>query len=271
MPIDGTGDITNPVRRRLEADELALGLIVRLARSGDIARIARTSGHDFLFIDTQHSIFSLETIAHIIQAALGCGVAPFVRVRSVGDPDVSVILDSGATGIVFPNVHTAEDAALGVRTCKFAPVGARSVTTGYPIFNFRQVPSKDAIQLLNANTLVVCMIESVEGVRNAEAIAAVDGVDVLQVALTDLLADMGRPGALGDPEAMAAVAHVAAAARARGKFAGVGGDNHLPRQAEFIRQGVRFISTQSDSSLVMSAATTVASDLRHAARTATQR
>jgi hypothetical protein len=43
-------DITNPVRRRLEADELALGLIVRMARSGDIARIARSSGHDFLFI-----------------------------------------------------------------------------------------------------------------------------------------------------------------------------------------------------------------------------
>ncbi len=72
-------DITNPVRRRLEADELALGLILRMARSGDVARIARTSGHDFLFIDVQHSIYSLETISHIAQAALGCGVAPFVR------------------------------------------------------------------------------------------------------------------------------------------------------------------------------------------------
>jgi 2-keto-3-deoxy-L-rhamnonate aldolase RhmA len=265
MPIDGVGDITNPVRRRLAADELALGLIVRLSRSGDIARIARTSGHDFLFIDVQHSIFSLETIAHIAQAALGCDVAPFVRVRSVRDPDVSVLLDAGVTGIVFPNVNTAEDARLAVRTCKFAPVGARSVTTGYSIFNFRPVPSNEAIPLLNANTLVVCMIESMEGLGNVDAIAAVEGVDVLQVALTDLLADMGKPGALGDPQAMDAVARVTAAALAHGKYAGVGGDNYLPRQAEFIRQGVRFISTQSDGALLMSAATTVASDLRQAA------
>src|SRR5580704_12057446 len=99
-------DISNLVRRRMEADELALGLIVRLSRSGDIARIARATGHDFLFIDAQHAIFSLETIGHIAQAALGCGVAPLVRVRSVRDPNIALMLDCGATGIVVPDVNT---------------------------------------------------------------------------------------------------------------------------------------------------------------------
>jgi staphyloferrin B biosynthesis citrate synthase len=258
-------DITNPVRRRLEADELALGLIVRMARSGDIARIARSSGHDFLFIDVQHSIYSLETIGHIAQVALGCGVAPFVRVRSCRDPDISVMLDCGVTGIVVPDVNTAEDARVAVQTCKFAPVGARSVTTGYPIFNFSSVPMQEAIPLLNAQTLVVCMIESQEGLRNIDAIAAVEGVDVLHVGLTDLLADMGKPGAYGDKQAMDAVARITASALAHGKYAGVGGDNDLTRQAEFIRQGVRFISTQSDGALLMGAATRVAEDLRRVA------
>src|ERR1700744_1341100 len=98
-------DVTNPVRRRMEANELALGLIVRLARSGDIARLAQSSGHDFIFIDTQHAIFSLETIAHIAQAALGLGVAAFVRVRSCRDADIPVLLDAGITGIVVPDVN----------------------------------------------------------------------------------------------------------------------------------------------------------------------
>jgi len=258
-------DITNPVRRRLEADELALGLIVRMARSGDIARIAHSSGHDFLFIDVQHSIYSLETIGHIAQVALGCGVAPFVRVRSCRDPDISVMLDCGVTGIVVPDVNSADDARLAVQTCKFAPVGARSVTTGYPIFNYQPVPMADTIKLLNAQTLVVCMIESLEGLGNIDAIAAVEGVDVLHVGLTDLLADMGKPGAYGDPQAMEAVARITAAALAHGKYAGVGGDNDLTRQAEFIRQGVRFISTQSDAALLMRAATGVVDDLRRAA------
>jgi 2-keto-3-deoxy-L-rhamnonate aldolase RhmA len=258
-------DITNPVRRRLDAGELALGLIVRMARSGDIARIARTSGHDFLFIDVQHAIFSLETIGHIAQVALGRGVAPFVRVRSCRDPDISVMLDRGVTGIVVPDVNTADDARVAVRTCKFAPIATRSVTTGYPIFNYQPVPMADAIPLLNAQTFVVCMIESLEGLRNIDAIAEVEGVDVIQVGLTDLLADMGKPGAYGDPEAMAAVARIAAAALAHGKHAGVGGDNDLTRQAEFIRQGVRFIPTQSDGALLMNAATRVAADLRRVA------
>jgi 2-keto-3-deoxy-L-rhamnonate aldolase RhmA len=258
-------DFVNPVRRRLEADQLALGMIVRLARSGDIARIARTSGHDFLFIDIQHAIFTLETISHIAQTALGCGVAPLVRVRSLHDPNVPVMLDGGVTGIVFPDVNTAEDAKCAVRACKFAPIGARSVTTGYPMFDYRPLPSSQTIPLLNANTLVVCMIESLEGLRNIDEIAAVDGVDVLHVGLTDMLADMGTPGAYGDAQAMAAVKHITQSALAHGKYAGVGGDNDLARQTQFIRDGVRFISTQSDGAFLMAAATRVAHNLRHAA------
>src|SRR5256885_7366246 len=100
----------NPVKERMRAGDVALGLIVRLARSGDIARIAKTTGHDFIFIDRQHALFTLETIGHIAQTALGCGVAPLVRVRSCDDPDTAVILDNGATGIVFPDVGSAADA-----------------------------------------------------------------------------------------------------------------------------------------------------------------
>jgi 2-keto-3-deoxy-L-rhamnonate aldolase RhmA len=259
-------DITNPVLRRMRNDELALGFVVRLSRSGDIARIAHTSGHDFLFLDVQHALYSLETIGQIAQVALNVGVAPLVRVRSVSDPNIAVLLDCGVTGIVFPDVGTADDARAGVRAAKFEPIGTRSVTSGYPHFNFRSIPATEAITTLNANTLVVCMIETLEGLHNIDEIAAVEGIDVLLVGLTDLLAQMGKPGAYGDPEGMAAVARVTAAALAHGKFAGVGGDNDLARQTKFIRQGVRFIPTPSDGALLLSAATRVASDLRRAAQ-----
>ena len=83
---------------------------VRIVRSGDIARIAKTTGHDFIFIDMQHSLYSVETIGHIAQVALAIGVTPMVRVRSVDDPDTSVLLDNGVTGIVFPDVNNADEA-----------------------------------------------------------------------------------------------------------------------------------------------------------------
>src|SRR5262245_12902698 len=64
-------ELKNPVIERMRAGDVSLGMIVRLARSGDIARIAKTTGHDFIFIDRQHALFSLETVGHIAQAALG--------------------------------------------------------------------------------------------------------------------------------------------------------------------------------------------------------
>jgi staphyloferrin B biosynthesis citrate synthase len=254
MPPAEAPDIRNPVKVRMAARDVALGLIVRLARAGDIARIAKTTGHDFIFIDRQHSLFGLETVGHIAQAALGCGVAPLVRARSCEDPDVSLLLDSGATGIVFPDVSSAVDARRAVDACKFSPLGKRSVAGGYPIFDLRPVSVADSMRLLNDSTLVVCMIETMEGLANIEEIAGVDGVDVLHVGCNDLLAAMGKPGAFGDPEVVAAVERVIAVAQASGKYAGLGGERDLDRQQAFIRKGVRFVTTQTDIGFLIAAA-----------------
>jgi len=247
-------DISNPVKQRMKAGGVALGMIVRLARSGDIARVAKSTGHDFIFIDRQHSLFSLETVGHIAQAALGCGIAPLLRVRSCEDPDTALVLDNGVTGIVFPDVGSAADARRAVDACKFPPIGKRSVAGGHPIFDFRPLPIAESVSLLNDSTLVVCMIETREGLANVEAIAAVDGVDVIHVGCNDLLTAMGKPGAFGDPEVVAAIERVIAAAAAHGKFAGLGGERDLARQLDFIRKGVRFVTTQTDLGFLMAAA-----------------
>tara|TARA_R110002020_G_scaffold458434_1_gene675836 strand:- start:25969 stop:26772 length:804 start_codon:yes stop_codon:yes gene_type:complete len=252
----------NPVKQRLDAGDPAIGMVVRLSRSGDIARIAKSSGHDFIFIDVQHAIYSLETIGHIAQTALGCGVAPLVRVRSCRDPDAALLLDCGATGIVFPDVNTADDARLAVDTCRYAPIGRRSLTSGYPIFNYRPLPPGDVVRIINDNTLVVCMIETAEGLANVDQIAAVDGVDVLLIGLTDLLYTLGKPGQLSDPAVTDAVDKVTEAARRHGKVAGIGGDSDSARQAEYMRKGMRFYSLPSDGAFVLAGATAAAASLR---------
>lgn len=256
----------NPVKTMMRAGRVALGMNVRLARSGDIARIAKSSGHDFIFIDTQHSLFNLETIGHIAQAALGCGIAPLVRVRSCDDPDVPVLLDNGVTGIVFPDISTAEQARRAVDRARFPPVGRRSVVGGYAIFDYRTVPVSEAVPALQDNTLVVCMIENPAGVENIEAIAAVEGIDVIHIGINDLLTAMGKPGRFGDAEAAAAIDRVLTATLRHGKIAGVGGDRHLPRQMEYIRRGARFITTNSEIAFIMAEASRVTGELRQALR-----
>ena len=149
--------LTNPAKERMRAGQPALGMNIRLGRSADIARIAKNTGHDFIFIDIQHSIFNLETIAHIAQTALAIGIAPLVRVRSVNDPDVSLLLDNGVTGIVFPDVATAADARKAVDTCRFAPLGKRSVSGGYPHFDYRSVPVAQAVAAITQGCGIHCL------------------------------------------------------------------------------------------------------------------
>ena len=249
-----TVSIPNPVMDRMRAGQPALGMTVRLGHSGDIVRIAKATGHDFVFIDVQHSLFNLETIGHMAQVALGCGIAAQVRVRSVDDPNVSVYLDNGVTGIVFPDVNNAQEAQRAVNAAKFAPIGKRSVCGGYPHFDYAAVPLTQSVPALNDAALVVCMIETVEGLRNVEAIAAVPGVDVIHVGSNDLLVNMGKPGQFDDPEIIAAQERAIAAAKAHGKFAGIGGNRDVQRQVKAIQKGCLYVTTQTDIGFLSAAA-----------------
>jgi 2-keto-3-deoxy-L-rhamnonate aldolase RhmA len=230
--------LVNPVKARMQAGEVALGMPVRLARSGDIARIAKTTGHDFIFIDCQHSLFNIETIGHIAGAALAIGIAPLVRVM----------------GIVYPDVNTAAQARKAVDICKFAPLGKRSVTAGYPQFDYRSLPLTESVPQLNDSCLLVCMIETVEGLQNVEAIAAVEGVDVVHLGSNDLLANMGKPGKFDDPALVAAQERLIAACRKHGKYAGCGGNRDVQRQVDLVRKGYLFLTTQSDIGFLSAAA-----------------
>jgi 2-keto-3-deoxy-L-rhamnonate aldolase RhmA len=246
--------LVNPVKARMADGQPALGMTVRLGRSADIARIAKATGHDFIFMDTQHSIYTTETLVHIAQTALAIGIACLVRVKGIDDPDVSVLLDNGVTGIVYPDIATADQARRAVEVCKFAPLGKRSVVGGYPHFDYRPVPLAESVPQLNAACLLVLMIETLEGLANVEDIATVPGVDVLHVGSNDLLANMGKPGQFEDPAIVAAQDRVIAAAQNNGIFAGCGGNRDVVRQAEAVRRGALFLTTQTDIGFLMAAA-----------------
>jgi len=257
-------ELENPVLKRMRAGDVAMGMNVRLARSGDIARLAATTGHDFVFIDGQHAIFNVETVAHIAQAALGCGVAPLARVLGVDDLNTPLLLDNGVTGIIFPDVATAAQAEKAVAMCKFPPVGRRSVGGGYPQFNHRPMPIAEATRQLNTSTVVVCMIETPEGLDNVEEIAAVKGVDVLHVGTNDLLVNMGLPGKFDGPEIAAALERVIRAAKANNIYAGLGGLRDVASQAAWIKKGMNFLTTQADIGFINAAASAWTAGVRKA-------
>lgn len=256
--------LRNSVLERMRKGDVALGMNGRITRSGDLVRIAKATDHDFVFIDTQHALYDLETIGHIATLGLALGIAVLVRVRSVNDPDVSLLLDCGVQGIVFPDVNNAAEARKAVETCRFAPLGKRSVGGGFVHFDFRGVPLGSALRQLNDSCLIVCMIETPEGLANIEEIAAVEGIDVLHMGTNDLLVNMGLAGQFDHPDIVAAQQRVIDVSKKNRKFSGCGGNRDVSRQAAIIRSGVQFVTTQADVAFMMSAASQWTSNVRAA-------
>ncbi len=250
------------LKAQMETGRPVLGMILRAVRSPEIARIAKASGHDFLFIDTQHSAFGLETIEQIAFAAKGCDIATLVRVTAPDDPNIGRLLDCGVTGIIVPDIETAAQAAEVVQQAKFAPLGKRSVVGGGAFFDYSSLPLSEAIEILNRQTLVICMIESTAGLDAVEQIAGVAGVDVLHVGCNDLLVDLGKPGDFASVEIQAAVQRVIDVCERHQKFAGYGGDRDASRQAAVISSGARFLTTQSDVNYLLAAASAKTAELR---------
>jgi 2-keto-3-deoxy-L-rhamnonate aldolase RhmA len=136
--------IRNIAKERLEAGELAIGVGLRQARTVDIAKIMKTAGYDFLFIDGEHSSMSVDMMGQISTAAQDAAITPIVRVPGFQHFHASRALDGGAQGIVVPHVGTAEIATQMVDHCRYPPQGHRSVTGSLPQIDFASWPLGEA-------------------------------------------------------------------------------------------------------------------------------
>jgi len=252
----------NPARERLAKGELALGIGLRQARTVDIAAAMAGCGFDWLFIDLEHGTMPLDIAVQISVAALGAGISPLVRVPARQYAMATRALDGGALGIVMPHVDTAEEARAVVDHLKYPPLGHRSVAGPMAYYGFRAVPTGEATATANAETLVVVMLETPQAIANADAIAAVKGIDVLLIGTNDLMMEKGLPGQFGHPEVARAYEQVIAACRKHGKWPGMGGVYGEELLAKYVGLGMRMIIAGSDFGLLLAGASARAKFLR---------
>jgi 4-hydroxy-2-oxoheptanedioate aldolase len=254
--------VRNPARERLERGELSIGLGIRLGRSVDIAKILKTSGYDWVFLDLEHSPMSLDTASQISVAALDTGISPIVRVPAMQMAMATRALDGGALGIIMPHVDTAAEARAIVDHLKYPPVGHRSVSGAQPQFDYRAMKTGELTATLNATTLTVVMVETPKAIANVDAIAAVPGVDVVLVGTNDLAAEMGIPGDFANPKIAAAYKKIIAACKKHKKWPGMGGVYSEELMKKYVGLGMRMILGGGDVGMLMQAATQRSSYLR---------
>jgi 2-keto-3-deoxy-L-rhamnonate aldolase RhmA len=243
----------NIAKQRLREGKLVLGLGLRQTRTVDIGLIARTCGFDYLFIDCEHNAMDLSVASDISVAALGQGVTPLVRV-SGKEPFHSVrVLDNGAQGVVIPHVDSADEAQALVDSLRYPPAGHRSISRASPLVAFESVPLEQFMGEANDETLIVAMLESPASIDQADAIAAVEGIDVLLIGTNDLCAEMGLHGQFGHQRVADAYARMIEACRAHGKFAGMAGVREDALMERYIGMGARFVLAGVDLPLMMEA------------------
>lgn len=152
------------------------------------------SGFDFIWIEMQHSPLSYQDVARMIWACKDAPAIPFIRVPDATEGDIQKATDIGALGIIVPMVITPEEMENAVRWAKYPPVGIRSQGGG----QYRAIWGNDYRQTANDNIMIIAMIEQLEGVEQANAIASVTGVDAVFAASSDLGSFSGRRQ--GEPE-----------------------------------------------------------------------
>jgi 2-keto-3-deoxy-L-rhamnonate aldolase RhmA len=254
--------LRNSARERLAAGELALGVILRQARTVDIAPVMKACGYDWLFLDLEHNSMDLDTAVQISVAALGVGIAPIVRVPAGQHWLATRVLDGGALGIVMPHVDTPDEARAVADRLRYPPLGHRSVAGGLPHLGYAAASIGDTCTAINAATFVIVMLETPRAIANAAAIAAVPGIDSLLIGTNDLAMELGIPGQFADERIVTAYRTVIDACRAHGTWAGVGGISDAGLLRRYVEMGVRLVLPGSDLSFMTEAATARAASLR---------
>jgi 2-keto-3-deoxy-L-rhamnonate aldolase RhmA len=194
----------------------------------------------FVWFEMQHSTMTWDDVARMIAACPGPnGAAPFIRMPDQLESSVQKATDIGAIGLIFPTIRDGNQALEAARYSRFPPFGRRSSGAGQATSVWKDVPGGYQ-NTFNDNMLVVLMIETVDGIINANEIANTFGVDVVIQGNNDLARFSGWPQ--GDPRYQSLLTVSRNAALHAGKFWGNAGaqyltGNPLSADTRFIQNG----------------------------------
>lgn len=252
---------TNPVKAALKRGEVQIGCAFHHLRSAEAAFILGKAGIQWSFIDAEHGPFGPETLADICKASVRGGLSPIVRIGDMQYDLAARALDGGAEGILLPRIESADVLAKAISWMKFPPVGVRGYGLTAPAFDFEKVTIAQAIEHLNANTMVVFQIESVAGFEKRDELLAVPGVDAILVGPADLSTSLGIPGELDHPKLVSTIEKIVESAVKHGVAAGIHCRNL--EMAKFWRtRGFTLLSCSSEALMLHDRASEIVAALK---------
>ncbi|WP_425616364.1 HpcH/HpaI aldolase/citrate lyase family protein [Anatilimnocola sp. NA78] len=202
---------------------LAEGTLCRIFCSGRIIHpvvfdvVGMLGGFHGFWIDQEHAAVSYEQIVLASACGRANGLDNFVRMPMSNYAMATANLEAGAGGLMAARIESAKHAEEFMQWAKFQPRGIRGLnTSGYDAdYGGKTLPqlAHDA----NRDSFVAIQIETLGALEECEAIAALDGVDLLFVGPSDLSQELGILAQWDNEKLWNAYAKVAAACKKHGK------------------------------------------------------
>jgi 4-hydroxy-2-oxoheptanedioate aldolase len=204
-------------QRLQKGDTLRVFTLGRITHPILVEMFAQAGGYDGFWIDSEHSAPTPDQLLMLALAARANQFDCFVRMPPIGYWEVTRAMETGVGGVMAAQIRSVEQAEQFVRWAKFPPIGERgTVLTGRDA-NYSHKTAAQFIADSNRDSFVAIQIETVSALENVNAIARLDGVDLLFVGPTDLSVVLGIPGQFHDDKLWTAIGRVAEACRQNGK------------------------------------------------------
>ena len=237
------------LRQRVLAGETVLGSMMFELYGPGVPQILVRAGAQYVIYDMEHTGTSLETIKAQIAACRGLPITPMARVPRGEYHFLARALDIGCYGVMIPMVESEAQARAIVEATHYPPRGRRGAAFGFAHDDYASGDPKNKMRMADARTLVIAQIETERGLDAVEAIAAVDGIDVLWVGHFDLTNFLGIPGEFDNPTYVKAVERIVAAGRKHKKGLGF-----MAASADWARQyrklGFNMLAAGPDQALL---------------------
>ena len=241
-------DAIVPFREKLKAGETCFGVGITLADPlvtdaiGDLV--------DYFWLDLEHSPMSPEIVAGHLLASRSRNVPTLVRVPSNLTSFIKPVLDSGAHGIIAPQVKTVAEVKQVVADCRYPPQGQRGFGPRIPS-NYGKTNNQSYVESANQNVFTCVQIETKEALEAIDRIVAVPGLDSIVIGPMDLSGSLGLLGQTSHPQVEKAIDTIIEKARAAGRFVGIGLGADPDYAARMIKRGVQWLQVGSDYSYII--------------------
>lgn len=175
--------IWNPVKEKMMRGEKITSVTINGNADPDVYCAAANSGVDFIWTEMQHSGGTWDSVQKMWSHCPYAKAVPGVRIANANEFDEQHAMDLGAMVLIIPTVRSVQEAREAVKWAYYPPKGGRSAGAMTPAY--RDVPGGYR-NTINNNLVLIAMIETLDGLKDADKIAALPGISGVFAASSDL-------------------------------------------------------------------------------------